>query len=154
VAGPVKDKLAFEFSRVDSLKLTEIKWIVDDYIESDSLAQVFGDPGGGKSFVAIDIACCVATGSAWHGHQVKQGAVFYIAGEGHNGLARRFKAWELGNGISLSGAPIFKSHRAAQLYDANRGCAGGSVDQATQRGGWLRPIHDCDRHISAEHGRR
>jgi phage/plasmid primase-like uncharacterized protein len=118
VAGPVRDKLAFEFSRADSLELTEIKWVVDDYIEADSLAQVFGDPGGGKSFVSIDLACCVATGKDWHGHQVQQGAVFYIAGEGHNGLARRFKGWELGNGISLDGAPLFKSHRAAQLYDA------------------------------------
>ena len=118
VAGPVRDKLAFEFSRADSLTLSEIRWIVDDYIEADSLAQVFGDPGGGKSFVSIDLACCVATGRDWHGHQVQQGAVFYIAGEGHNGLARRFKGWELGNGTTLDGAPLFKSHRAAQLYDA------------------------------------
>ena len=118
VAGPVKDKLAFEFTRADNLQLTQIHWVVDDYIESDSLAQVFGDPGGGKSFVSIDIACCIATGKPWHGHQVQQGAVFYIAGEGHNGLARRFKAWELGNGTSLQGAPLYKSHRAAQLYDS------------------------------------
>lgn len=118
VVGPMKDKLAFEFSRVDSLELTEIQWIVDDYIESDSLAQVFGDPGGGKSFVAIDIACCIATGTKWHGHDVRQGAVFYIAGEGHNGLARRFRGWTLGNQVSLAGAPLYKSHRAAQLYDA------------------------------------
>lgn len=118
VVGPIKDKLAFEFSRVDSLELTEIQWIVDDYIETDSLAQVFGDPGGGKSFVAIDIACCIATGTKWHGHEVKQGAVFYIAGEGHNGLARRFRGWTLGNQVSLNGAPLYKSHRAAQLYDA------------------------------------
>lgn len=118
VAGPVRDKLAFEFTRADSLQLSEIKWVVDDYIEADSLAQVFGDPGGGKSFVSIDLACCVATGKDWHGHQVQQGAVFYIAGEGHNGLARRFKGWELGNGTTLDGAPLFKSHRAAQLYDA------------------------------------
>ena len=118
VAGPVREKLQFEFSRADSLQLTEIKWIVDDYIEADSLAQVFGDPGGGKSFVSIDIACCVATGTRWHGHEVQKGAVFYIAGEGHNGLARRFKGWELGNGVTLTGAPLFKSHRAAQLYDA------------------------------------
>jgi copper chaperone CopZ len=118
VAGPVRDKLAFEFTRADYLQLSEIKWVVDDYIEADSLAQVFGDPGGGKSFVSIDLACCVATGKDWHGHQVQQGAVFYIAGEGHNGLARRFKGWELGNGTTLDGAPLFKSHRAAQLYDA------------------------------------
>ena len=118
VALPAIDKLAFEFSRADSLELTEIKWVVDDYIEADSLAQVFGDPGGGKSFVAIDLACCVATGKPWHGHDVKKGSVFYIAGEGHNGLARRLKAWQIGNGTSLAGVPLYKSHRAAQLYDA------------------------------------
>ena len=118
VALPAIEKLAFEFSRADSLELTEIKWVVDDYIEADSLAQVFGDPGGGKSFVAIDLACCVATGKPWHGHDVKQGSVFYIAGEGHNGLARRLKAWQIGNGTSLAGVPLYKSHRAAQLYDA------------------------------------
>ena len=118
VALPAIDKLAFEFSRADSLELTEIKWVVDDYIEADSLAQVFGDPGGGKSFLAIDLACCVATGKPWHGHDVKQGSVFYIAGEGHNGLARRLKAWQIGNGTSLAGVPLYKSHRAAQLYDA------------------------------------
>jgi hypothetical protein len=110
--------LAFEFTRADSLELTEIKWVVDDYIEADSLAQVFGDPGGGKSFVAIDLACCVATGKPWHGHDVKQGSVFYIAGEGHNGLARRLKAWQIGNGTTLANVPLYKSHRAAQLYDA------------------------------------
>jgi hypothetical protein len=44
--------------------------------------------------------------------------VFYIAGEGHNGLARRLKAWQIGNGTSLAGVPLYKSHRAAQLYDA------------------------------------
>lgn len=118
VALPAIDKLAFEFTRADSLELTEIKWVVDDYIEADSLAQVFGDPSGGKSFVAIDLACCVATGKPWHGHDVKQGSVFYIAGEGHNGLARRLKAWQIGNGTSLAGVPLYKSHRAAQLYDA------------------------------------
>ena len=118
VALPAIDKLAFEFTRADSLELTEIKWVVDDYIEADSLAQVFGDPGGGKSFVAIDLACCVATGKPWHGHDVKQGSVFYIAGEGHNGLARRLKAWQIGNGTSLANIPLYKSHRAAQLYDA------------------------------------
>lgn len=118
VALPAINRQAFEFSRADDLELTEIKWVVDDYIEADSLAQVFGDPGGGKSFVAIDLACCVATGKPWHGHDVKQGSVFYIAGEGHNGLARRLKAWSLGNGTSLAGVPLYKSHRAAQLYDA------------------------------------
>ncbi len=110
---------AFRFVRVDDLELKDICWLVENYVEADSLSQLFGDPGCGKSFVAIDIACCVATGHPWHGNEVTQGPVFYIAGEGHNGLARRFKAWEIGNGVSLDGAPLYKSQRAATLYDAS-----------------------------------
>lgn len=113
------DTTSFKFVRADSLELKEISWLIEDYFEADSLAQVFGDPGCGKSFVAIDVACCVATGTPWHGNEVTQGAVFYIAGEGHNGLARRFKAWEIGTGKSLDGAPLYKSQRAAMLYDAS-----------------------------------
>lgn len=118
VAPMVREKTGFQFSKIGKLELKPIEWVVEDYIEADTLAQVFGDPGCGKSFVAIDVACCVATGTPWHGHEVRRGSVFYIAGEGHNGLNRRFKAWELGNGIDISEAPIYKSHRAAQFYDA------------------------------------
>lgn len=136
IISPVRERLGFEFSRVDSLELKEIQWVIDDYIETDSLVQMFGDPGGGKSFVAIDVSCCVATGTPWHGHEVKQGAVFYIAGEGHNGLARRLKAWELGNGISLAGVPLYKSHRAAQLYDASDAAmVGQSIKTLVQESG-------------------
>ena len=107
----------FEFSRVDGLEIKDIEWAVKGYLETDSFNLAFGEPGCGKSFIAIDMACCIATGTPWHGHEVKRGTVIYIAGEGHNGLARRFKAWSLAHGVSLAGAPLYKSHRAAQLYD-------------------------------------
>lgn len=110
-------KKRFELSRVDGLEISEIAWIVHGYIEADSFNLAFGEPGCGKSFISIDLACCIATGKPWHGHAVDQGLVVYIAGEGHNGLARRFKAWELAHGVSLKNAPLYKSHRSAQLYD-------------------------------------
>ncbi|WP_439560713.1 AAA family ATPase [Roseinatronobacter sp.] len=50
-------------------------------------------PSSGKSFLAVGIALSVATGTPFHGRDTKQGAVFFIAGEGRNGLARRFAAW-------------------------------------------------------------
>jgi hypothetical protein len=113
---PPKDEL---FVSVGDLvaNLQPIRWLVEDYIEQDSLALVFGAPGGGKSFVTVDIACCVATGTAWHGHPVDQGAVFYIAGEGHNGLARRFAAWQSNSGVSLKDAKLYKSKRAISMFN-------------------------------------
>ncbi|MTI13803.1 AAA family ATPase [Sansalvadorimonas verongulae] len=95
-----------------------ISWLIKGFLETDSLALVFGEPGCGKSFVAIDMACSVATGTDWHGSQIKRkGPVIYIAGEGHNGLSRRFKAWEISRNKSLQGAPIYVSRFAASLYE-------------------------------------
>lgn len=92
-------------------------WLIQHYLAADSLAVIFGDPSCGKSFIAIDIACCVATGRPWRGQTTKQGSVLFVAGEGRNGLARRFKAWfeyygEEPRNIVLSAAPI-------QLTDTN-----------------------------------
>lgn len=107
----------FPFSRVNTDQILDIDWTVEGYLESDSLSLIFGEPASGKSLVTIDIACCVATGRQWHGNDVKQGAVFYIAGEGFNGLSRRFRAWERFTGQSLRDANIFTSHKPARLYD-------------------------------------
>lgn len=98
--------------------LKPVRWLVRHYVEADSLALMFGDPGCGKSFAAIDLACCVATGTPWHGNKTTPGAVFYIAGEGQNGLMRRFAAWSQQNYIPLLDAPLFVSHRPAQLCNA------------------------------------
>jgi hypothetical protein len=113
---PIKD---FEFVAVGEItkNLKPISWLINDYIESHTLSLLFGDPASGKSFIAIDMACCIATGHEWHSKPVEQGAVFYIAGEGHNGLGRRFKAWEVHNDIDISNAPLYVARRPAQLYD-------------------------------------
>jgi hypothetical protein len=117
---PIKGEAVprFEFTRVgDRLAagLKPISWLVRDYVEADTLALMFGDPASGKSFAAIDLACCISTGTSWHDKRVTQGAVFYIAGEGQNGLDRRFAAWSQGNGVSLQDAPLFSSSRPAML---------------------------------------
>lgn len=92
-------------------------WLIHGFFESDSMSLLFGDPAAGKSFVAIDLAACIATGKDWHGHKTKQGAVIYIAGEGMNGISKRFAAWSKHNETDLQSAPLFISNRAAQLSD-------------------------------------
>lgn len=94
-----------------------INWLVRDYLERDSIALVYGAPGGGKSFMTVDLAASVAMGQPWMGHQVHAGRVFYIAGEGHNGLARRFRAWEVAKDTALKPGQLFKSAGAMQVLD-------------------------------------
>ena len=108
---------AFQFVSVADLKYRAPEYIVDELFEAETLGLIFGDPGCGKSFLAVDIALSVASGTPFHGRSVKQGSVFFIAGEGHNGLARRFKAWSMARDVGLDGVPLFKSERAAQFLD-------------------------------------
>ena len=107
----------FRLLRADQLEFTPPQWLVRDHIEADSLALAFGDPASGKSFYAVSLACCVATGHRWYGHKVKAGPVVYVAGEGHNGLRRRMSAWEHEVGASLTDAPLFISTAPAALCD-------------------------------------
>ncbi len=108
---------AFRFTPVADLKYRAPDYIIGDLFETDTLGLIFGDPGCGKSFLAVDLALSIATGTPFHGRDTKKGAVFFIAGEGHNGLARRFAAWSQARGVSLAGVPLFKSERAAQFLD-------------------------------------
>jgi len=109
---------AFTFTAVGDLEARPSEFLIDGLIETDCMGLIFGDPGCGKSFIAADIALSVATGEPFHGRPTKQGAVFFIAGEGHSGLARRFHAWAKHRGRGLAGVPMFKSNRAAQFLDA------------------------------------
>lgn len=72
--------------------------IVEGLLYRNSLAWLAGKPGHGKSFVAVDLACCVGTGTDWHGHRVIRGKVLYLIAEGAAGLGRRVEAWSVRNG--------------------------------------------------------
>lgn len=98
--------------------IKQIKWVINGFLEQDALAMVFGPSGVGKSFVVVDWACCVATGTPWHGSAVEQGAVFYIAGEGHNGLTRRFAGWSKVREVPITrDTPLYKSNHAVLLLN-------------------------------------
>jgi hypothetical protein len=108
---------AFPFVPVGSLRYRAPEYVIEGLLETETFGLIFGDPGCGKSFLAVDIAASVASGTQFHGRTTKRGSVFFIAGEGHNGLARRFAAWSKARSTSLADVPLFKSERAAQFLD-------------------------------------
>ena len=87
-------------------------WLIRDYLEPDSLCVLYGDSETFKSFLAVDICGHIATGNDWRGKQVKPGIALYVAGEGGNGLRKRFKAWfehrqlQVSRNIGISTVPI------------------------------------------------
>lgn len=83
------------------------EWLVDGILTENGLSVLWGRSGAMKSFVALDIAMCVATGHDWHGQAVKQGPVIYVAAEGAHGLGRRAIGWRKTRGKDAT-KPLFK----------------------------------------------
>lgn len=78
----------------DLLHLPPPEWLVESVIGKRNFVVIFGAPDSYKSFVALHIALCVATGMECFGRKVKQGPVLYITGEGEEGFRQRVHAWE------------------------------------------------------------
>lgn len=95
-----------------------MRWHIEGLIPEDGFVPIYGVPKGGKTFIAMDMAASVATGTAFHEHDTAQGAVFYVCGEGFRSIKRRFAAWSEANGVSLYGAPLFRSQCAIDMLDA------------------------------------
>jgi hypothetical protein len=74
--------------------------VVHGIIYRGELATLCGRPGAGKSLVALDMACAVATGRPWLGRATARGPVLYVAAEGIGGMGARLRAWH--NGAPLA----------------------------------------------------
>lgn len=116
-AGPTPQKKLFRAVGEVLATIKPTNWLIKGYLEQDSLVSLYAPPATAKTFLAVAMSACVATGKDWYGHPVKQGAVIYIAGEGQNGIAKRLKAWSIKNSADLSGAPLAISTTAIQLDD-------------------------------------
>lgn len=68
-------------------------YLVKRWLFRNQLSVIYGPPGAGKTFFALDLALRIALGRQWFGHKVKQGGVIYVMLEGITGGRNRFDAW-------------------------------------------------------------
>jgi hypothetical protein len=66
-------------------------WLIKDLIPQGEVVMIFGDKDIGKTFITLDIALQIVTGSQELGH-TKRGIVTYIPLEGVNGFFQRVEA--------------------------------------------------------------
>jgi len=95
------------FVRWSHIKTRPPSWLIRGLLERDSFAQIYGESGAGKTFVGLDLACRLATGTPWREHTVEPAPVFYLAGEGRQGIGRRLTAWATHHGVAPGDAPLF-----------------------------------------------
>jgi hypothetical protein len=103
---------------VDATKLDQLpkaEPLIEGVLSQDSLAWLGGKPGHAKTFIALDMGCCVATGYPWRGYQVTAGNVLYILAEGAHGMHERRLAWEHVNGREIPASTMTFLPVAVQL---------------------------------------
>ena len=105
------------FTRIGDLKLKPPQWLIDDIIEQGALIGLVGASGCGKSFLAVDMACSIASDAAFHGRKVRTGTVLYIAGEGQRGITARVEAWCRSNNIDVEQLDLHISANAIPMHD-------------------------------------
>jgi hypothetical protein len=84
------------FQLLDATALRNLpppQWLVDGIIPDKGLTFLYGQRGKGKSFVTLDAALHIASGSKWLGRDTKAGGVIYCAGEGLAGYGVRVEGW-------------------------------------------------------------
>lgn len=109
-------KTGYKLIHISEMQMEPPQWLVKRFLQMNEFSEVFGDPGSGKTILAVDWACRVATGIYWGGLPVRQGPVVYICGEGEQSIRRRVRAWEIVN-QEIGGAPLYILPHPIQLVE-------------------------------------
>jgi len=96
------------------LDVTESRWLdwndlhripapeplITDVLDKRTMVVLAGKFGTYKTFLALDWAASLATGTSWAGHEVPQAVpVVYVGAEGAGSFDRRFTAWQAGRNV-------------------------------------------------------
>lgn len=80
-------------SAADLLALPPLRWRVRGILPTEGLAALYGPPGCGKSFLAIDMLAAIADGRTWFDHATTAAPCVYVGLEGEAGVAQRVQAY-------------------------------------------------------------
>ena len=75
------DLLEHAFWVRDAVVHTALPYVVKGIFGLGNIIVFWGQPGSGKSFVAMGMACAVGSGMPWYGRRTRRGCVLYVAAE-------------------------------------------------------------------------
>jgi phage/plasmid primase-like uncharacterized protein len=99
-------QMADDFEFVDARSLTAhyrpVVSIIKGMIGQNHITFLSAPPASYKSFIALEMAFCVAAGIPFAGRKTRRMLVVYLAGEGHEGVKARLKALGIKHGHEAS----------------------------------------------------
>jgi hypothetical protein len=81
------------------LAMQPMSWSLKGIYPRVGLGAIFGQSGSGKSFLALDLAASLCTGTDWFGIKTNQCPVTYLILEGEAGIRNRISAWQKANSL-------------------------------------------------------
>lgn len=98
--------------------LPAVKWQIKKILPARDVCAIYGAPGAGKSFMALDMAAAIADGRDWMGYRTKPAIVVYVVLEAANGFSGRLKAWQMHHGRQLPDTLKIITHTPLALSSA------------------------------------
>ena len=129
-------------SFADLLAMPPKEWLIAQIFGIGDIGMMFGPPGSGKSFIAIDLILAACAGKQWAGRfaVARPLTVAYCAGEGVSGLPQRFAAAAQHYGVDdLPNFSFFDS--APQLFMPERGSSATAETIERFIAEWQHPQH-------------
>jgi len=70
-----------EFKSLADIEPRPVSWLVPEWIPKRALTLIAGQPGQGKTTLALSLAAATTLGGKWGGHKVEKGKVIIYSGE-------------------------------------------------------------------------
>jgi hypothetical protein len=67
-------------------------FLIENLLVEGTVSMIFGPPGDGKTFLALDIGSSIASGRPWNGLRTERGGVLYFCLEAGAGFRNRMRA--------------------------------------------------------------
>jgi hypothetical protein len=107
-----RDPFASSWRDLDVIKFSDMRAQLDGrplikgYLYREQTSLIIGDPGSGKTFLALDRDLHIAAGLDWFGRKVSQGPVVYLATEAGRSIQNRVVAWRQEHGFENTSIPF------------------------------------------------
>ena len=106
VADPRTSANLFEVLSVDDIfNLPDPVFLIEDLIIEGATAFIYGAPGCGKTFIAMDMAFSLGVDEIthWFGKKInRHGPIVYISSEGTTDMKFRMMAWEKAKNVQIN----------------------------------------------------
>lgn len=111
----VHEVAGIQFEWADDIQIDVAEpGLIDGVLDDVALSIVYGRSGAGKTALMVDMACRIATGMPWRGHDTKPGVVLYIAAENYKSTGHRISGWRLMHKYT-AGIPVIRTRSTITL---------------------------------------